>query len=50
MVAQIRTVERLRGTPEKHLTANEAKIQSFMRGRFAHGAKEPATPSTGAAR
>lgn len=46
MVKQIRTVERLRGSPEKRLTSHEAKIQSFMRGRFAHAVKELVHPSS----
>lgn len=36
MVKQIRVVETLRGTPQKELMPDEAKIQTFMRKRFSH--------------
>lgn len=43
MVRQIRTVEKLRGSPEKRLTENEANIQGFLRQRFSHGPKAAAS-------
>ena len=39
MVRQIRLVETLRGAPQKRLTSEEAKVQSFMRRRFSHAAQ-----------
>ena len=36
LVRQVRLVESILGSPEKHLTANETELQSFMRDRFRH--------------
>lgn len=43
MIRQIRAVEILRGGGEKRMTPNEARMQEFMRTRFSHGPRNPAS-------